>query len=182
MIDTSGKVVFKTSYKSLQDFNYGLAAICTKSDRTGWGFVNLNNELVIPAKYDYVNSFNEDGLAIVEIDDKKGVIDTTGKIVIPLKYETVYCDLTKDGYICGVYKSDQPEPFFKKKQDYFNDKFMPITFPGKVIASANYGSIMKVISEEGLDGFMNREFKIIVTPQYKRAGSFHDNKAWISKN
>ena len=41
---------------------------------------------------------------------------------------------------------------------------------------------MKFIDFEGLDGYMNRNYEIIVSPQYKRAGSFHENKAWTPEN
>jgi hypothetical protein len=41
----------------------------------------------------------------VEREGLNGVIDTTGRIVMPLRYETVYADISKDGFFVGVYPS-----------------------------------------------------------------------------
>ncbi|PPJ62334.1 WG repeat-containing protein [Cuspidothrix issatschenkoi] len=48
----------------------------------------LNSYLVIAPKFDEAGYFHE-GLASVNIDDKWGYIDKTGKIVIPLQFNKV---------------------------------------------------------------------------------------------
>jgi hypothetical protein len=53
-----------------------------------FGFSDVNRKLVIEAKYDFVDIFQE-GLAWVRLNDKHGYIDKTGKEVIPLKYNIV---------------------------------------------------------------------------------------------
>lgn len=55
------------------------------------GFVDEIDEVVIPSEYDYdeVWDFSE-GLAVVELDDRWGFIDTTGTVVIPLQYDEVW--------------------------------------------------------------------------------------------
>ena len=44
--------------------------------------------LVIPARYDYAELFNE-GLTQVKLQDKYGYLNTKGKVIIPLKYDLV---------------------------------------------------------------------------------------------
>ena len=53
------------------------------------GYINQNNEEVLPLIYDSVGSFNE-GLAAVEKDGQYGYIDINGRFVIPLLYDLAY--------------------------------------------------------------------------------------------
>jgi len=57
-----------------------------------WGFSNLKKEIIIPCQYFWVSTF-KDGLADVSKGHKNngphGFIDTTGKIVVPIKYHIV---------------------------------------------------------------------------------------------
>ncbi|MDR1484764.1 MAG: WG repeat-containing protein, partial [Planctomycetaceae bacterium] len=50
------------------------------------GFLCKDGGVVIPAKYDHAYGFTK-GLARVKLGDKYGFIDTTGKEIIPLKYD-----------------------------------------------------------------------------------------------
>jgi hypothetical protein len=50
------------------------------------GFLDKNGEVVIPAKYNFAESFHE-GLASVKLNGKYGFIDKTGKEIIPPKYD-----------------------------------------------------------------------------------------------
>ena len=51
-----------------------------------FGYVNLNNKMVIEPKYELAQSFSM-GLANVMLNDKYGYIDKTGKVVLDFKYE-----------------------------------------------------------------------------------------------
>ena len=53
-----------------------------------YGFINSRNEYVIKAQYTWVNKF-ERGFATVVKNGKLGVIDTTGKTIIPCSYDEV---------------------------------------------------------------------------------------------
>lgn len=52
-----------------------------------WGFSTKDKNMIIPVVYDNAWPF-KNGVAKVEMKGKQGIIDTTGKIVIPLKYES----------------------------------------------------------------------------------------------
>lgn len=61
-----------------------------KNDNGKYGYVgplNMNEKIVIPAKYDYVSMTFSEGLGHVRLNDKWGYIDKTGTEVIPCQYD-----------------------------------------------------------------------------------------------
>jgi hypothetical protein len=55
-----------------------------------WGYRDATTgKIVIPAKYDEAEPFNE-GLAAVRLKDKCGLIDTSGKEITLVKYESIW--------------------------------------------------------------------------------------------
>lgn len=50
-----------------------------------YGFLDCNEDIVIPAQFDYADDFQQD-MALVRIGYKFGWIDMMGKIIIPVKY------------------------------------------------------------------------------------------------
>ncbi len=51
------------------------------------GFIDRTGKIVIPPKFDRIDSSFSEGLAAVSIGEKWGYIDPMGKIVIPLKFD-----------------------------------------------------------------------------------------------
>lgn len=87
-MDKSGNVVIKPAYKTVLAFSEGLAAVMTAEGL--WGYINKKGEMVIKPTYISVGRFS-DGVAVVStgktaFDTNKltGVIDKTGKVIIPL--------------------------------------------------------------------------------------------------
>lgn len=61
-------------------------------DTGKWGFVNKQGKVVIAYRYDYCVEFSDafkNGYAVVRIDAGRGVIDRTGKEIIPCLYEKI---------------------------------------------------------------------------------------------
>ncbi|MDD2496383.1 MAG: WG repeat-containing protein [Clostridia bacterium] len=52
--------------------------------------MDKNNNVVIPAIYDSVTAFDENGYTYVKKDEKAAVLDKKGNIVIPFKYDEIY--------------------------------------------------------------------------------------------
>ena len=85
LIDMAGKLVLQMKYSSLRDeFHEGLIAVM--SENQTWGFVDQDENVVIPYQYEMAGSFSE-GLATVYQDGKVGFIDKTGGVVVPLQYD-----------------------------------------------------------------------------------------------
>ena len=180
LIDTIGKVVFKTDKGNIQGHNFGLVEVITKPNRKGWGWVNFKDEFVIQPTYDYAVNFNEDGYAIVERDGLKGAIDTTGKVVIPLRYETVYCDISKDGFFACVYPSKGAVSMANAAKDYFDKDLNLLSLEDvKYLTAANGGDYLLFSTNTGRIGYMNRAFEIVIPGQYSRAYQFSEGFAWV---
>ncbi len=51
-----------------------------------WGFIDETGRFAIQPAFDYVEPFNDNGLAVVHMDGKKGLIDKNGKLVLEPVY------------------------------------------------------------------------------------------------
>jgi hypothetical protein len=180
LIDTTGATFFKTSKGNIQSYTFGLVSVFSGRNRTDWGWINTKDEVVIPLKYDYAQSFNEDGYAVVELNKLRGVIDTTGKIIIPLQYETVYANPTKDGFIMGVYPAENGTSLMDTKKDYFDSKANLISMNGNYIYHANYQDLYMFKSiENGKIGYLNSKYNEVIPAQFTKGSNFSEGLAWV---
>ena len=180
LIDKTGKTVFKTSKGNIQGNNHGLIQVFTKPIRDGWGWINFKNEFVIKPIYSKAKNFNDDGYAIVEKNKLKGLIDTKGKIIIDIKYKTVYGDYKESGYYLGVYPSDKPKSLYDSKKDYFDANFNLInTSTYKHISTAKGGKLLPFVAKNGKMGLLNRQFQVVVPAKYSRVMTFSEGLAWV---
>ncbi len=181
LIDTTGKVVFKTIHGNIQSVHNHLISVFKGKNRTNWGWVNFKDEVVIPQKYAHATSFNDDGLAVVELNGLKGVINTSGKIVVPLKYKTVYCNLSEDGFIMGVYPSKETLSLMEEKKDYFDAKYNLIDVKSlgiQFVQHAN-GTDYLPFKQNEKWGFLNRNFQVVFRAQFKKVKLFSEGLAFV---
>ncbi len=61
-----------------------------------WGFIDLNCNEVIPAVYESVSRFRENGLTVVYKNEKAGIIDLHGKVIIKTVYKKVIYNYNKN--------------------------------------------------------------------------------------
>ena len=83
-IDSTGSIVIPFTYDDLSYFSPESLVAMRKKNK--WGYINLENKTIIPAKYDFANNYS-DGLAVVRIAKYWGAIDATGNLIIPAKWE-----------------------------------------------------------------------------------------------
>lgn len=78
----------------------GLSAVRIGKVHQGkWGFVDLQNNIIVPIIYDAVEDFSE-GLSAVRIGYKCGFVNNKGTPITELIYD--YLDYGPDGYVLGV--------------------------------------------------------------------------------
>ena len=78
-IDMQGKQIGQVVWKQMHSFSNGLAAVQDTAGR--WGFINKQNELVIPCRYTEVSAFRDDGTCDVKTAQGTWVvIDKTGEV------------------------------------------------------------------------------------------------------
>ena len=97
IIDKYGTILIKPEYDELSNPINGIIYVC-KGDK--FGFYNENMDLVLKPTYNFMGTFNNQGLCWVKDGSKftkgflKGgkmsIIDRNGKLIIPLKFENVF--------------------------------------------------------------------------------------------
>jgi hypothetical protein len=85
-IDSLGREMIPFAFDDIRDFKGGIAPAKFLGS---WGYIDQKGKPVIKFEYDDAESFQEIGLAIVTLNNKRGCIDKTGKTVI----STVFDDL-----------------------------------------------------------------------------------------
>lgn len=94
---------FAALFALLASFNASAKELSPYESHGLWGFVDENNEIVVPAKFDSFNYYSE-GLAPVCMQGKWGFIDEKGELVVPCKYDG-YCYFSEG--LAGVQTGDK---------------------------------------------------------------------------
>ena len=133
-----------------------------------YGFIDVDSNVVIPAKYDAVGCLNE-GLVSVMLNNKMGYIDHQGNIVVPIIYDftnyfcqglAVVCKDSKWGYI-----NNRGEVAIDLIYDNARDFFEPDGFAA--------------VAKNGKEGLIDRKGNIVMPIQYEHAMSTQDGVATI---
>ena len=81
---------------------YSNNKLFTKENEGKWGFVNINNDIVVDYKYESVTEFNEYGFAAIKLNGKWGAINEQGEEVLAPTYELK--EQTSPSFIGKYYK------------------------------------------------------------------------------
>ena len=84
-IDTTGKFVIEPKFQYAGSFRNGMARVETNDKK--WGYIDMTGKY-LQLYNDYVGEF-QNGFATFHKNEKVGVIDTTGKIIIEPKYDRI---------------------------------------------------------------------------------------------
>lgn len=85
LVDKNGIVVLAPDYQF--EFPYWYY---TKVEKDGkWGFFNYNGQMVIYPIYEDAGDFSAEGFMPVKLNGQWGIIDTAGKVIVPLKYDSI---------------------------------------------------------------------------------------------
>lgn len=127
-INKNNQLVIAANYDSAESFSSGLALVEIFNDKkqtTDYAFIDKTGKVRLTPAYSHVRSFSE-GLALVSNGNKYGYIDTTGKLVIPMKFTMAETD--------NEYAEDHR--FNKGKAVIFDKKGKPfcINKQGKTVA------------------------------------------------
>jgi hypothetical protein len=171
LINTKGEIVFTPSLtNNSSTFSDGLALAYTNPDRTGFGYYNRNNEWVIQPIYTSAKSF-ENGLAIVEMNGKFGVINTLGKEVIPIKFDNIFGNCSDQGLFSCVLNN--LTYFYNSQGKYFTNVEV------KQVCGKNGGKLYPFKNMLGKMGFMNADGTVHIDAQYDNVEAFYEGKAWV---
>ncbi len=155
-IDSSGKyIVEPTKYSEGGNFSDGLASVCRLSFMGGktCGYINDKGEEVLPLKYAYANSFSA---GIAKVGER---VDLNNAI-------SMYID--KSGK--EIFRGDKP----------INIRFFGVLFPDIYMESFDKDGYAS-LRQNGLYGIINKDGKVVIEPQYKSIGLFHNGIAKVTK-
>ena len=154
----------KNRYKSDKEFTQ-VAILDKKAGHYKYGYVNSQGKEVIPCIYDFLYSGFDMrvGLAVFDQGDKSGIIDTTGRVIVPAKYHSIWGDFN-DGL--AVVK--------------LNEKYGYIDANGKEIVPPKYSEVVAFLSGVGIVyqnnkcGMVDTQGKLITPLKYKSLRVVHD--------
>lgn len=86
MIDKTGGLVIPCVYSSLGNFSGD--GLCPAEKDGQWGYIDRNNNVVIPFEYDDAYGA-DDGLAAVVKNGKCGLVDYSNQEAVPLEYDDI---------------------------------------------------------------------------------------------
>ena len=96
----TGEVVLP-GYRYNSDLGFGL--LCVADEDYNYGVVDLEGNIVVPfGEYDYVYEFDLNGYARVEKDSLCGLIDLSGKCVVPCEYDEIERLAFAGDYVYGL--------------------------------------------------------------------------------
>lgn len=88
-IDKTNNVTISTGFEDVRPFRRGMAPV-RRARR--WGAVDGVGRVIVPFAYDafatamsdgrYIDGFSDEGLAVVELGGRKGVVDRTGRVLV----------------------------------------------------------------------------------------------------
>ncbi|MEH7255541.1 WG repeat-containing protein [Neobacillus niacini] len=139
-----------------------------------WGYINEKGIFVLPPNYEMARDFQENGLAIVQLNNLTGIINSDGYFIVKPKYDTI--NSFSEGRATVI----------------DNEGFKVIDEIGKVITRKAYSfigdykegrAVVANTNEHGeyLYGYLNRRGNIVIPLSYELASDFKDGIA-IVKN
>lgn len=165
-LDKNGNEIVKPQYRNVKDFRLGLAAV--QCDETGlWGYLNLDNELVIACQYQEASPFNDQGVAVVKSDEKYLIIDRQGGMLHKYDYEAMQPDASwysiKHNGLWGWCNEtgEVATPIaYEECRPFGTADLAPVKIRGKW-------------------GYVNREGKVVIKRQFTEAYPFIDGCAAV---
>ena len=154
-----------------EDINLYPASI-KNSEGILWGYINNKGQLIIEPKYSQALDFQDNGLAIVQLDNLYGIINEFGKYVVEPKYESI-------------------SQFSQGRATVIDSKgFKVIDEKGREITSKAYNyigtykegrAVFGNSSGNGayLYGYLDREGREVIPNKYQTASDFKDEKAVV---
>lgn len=210
--DTTGHKAIDFQYRTVSDFNEGLAVANDDSDSSTvkYGYINKENRFVIPAKFEFAMTFNE-GFAVVKNYDRYGMIDRKGNEVMPCKYIGVSGMI--DGRCFAYDVETELAAMFDNKMKQLTDfKYSEIPYYSEDFYIARMGGHYTYLDKKGRErfglfeelsgffegysmvkqngkyGIINRKGKIILPIEYDNSGwrameyIFSENLAMVEKD
>ncbi|MDF2435752.1 MAG: repeat-containing protein [Bacteroidota bacterium] len=165
-IDMAGNVIIPFEYDHAGSFNLGRAYV---SKNKKWGHINKKNEITTPLIYEQTNDFAPQGYAGVKLNGLSGRVDTTGKVILPIRYVGI------DHYYDGMLKVMRMEGDTKKFG--FADSTGKEVIPCIYDRADRFSEDRAAVAVGDKWGYVDKEGKVVIPIIYISASRFVDGKA-----
>ncbi|HET6226551.1 MAG TPA: WG repeat-containing protein, partial [Bacteroidia bacterium] len=191
-INQKGEKLFEASYPLVNSFEHGLAYVQTQSGKIG--FINKQGNLVIDTAYVFVRSFNE-GFAVarkkvVSNDvlsiDNYGVIDNTGKVIIPFGKYSCINDFKNGSFYVNIIPQG-PTTYGSSKVGFIdkNDKLsFSIENSGEHIIDGDMHDGLAIVTfrSQPFHGFINLKGEVLLkNSNYAYVENFNNNRSFVQE-
>lgn len=147
-------------------------AYTKKGNRKVWGFIDKKGNFKVKGQFSQVEEFDDYGVAKVYQEGKVGLINEDGELILPIMYDSI--SETKEGVITALQDKmysivDTTGKILFTTNDY--------VFLGQ--SSDGYIAAGKVIDDEVKMGYIDKNGKVLVRPEYSLAYDFKNGKALV---
>jgi hypothetical protein len=180
LINTKGKFINKSLYEEISDFRNGVAVVSKKeslaSNKIVYGLINIKGTEIIEPRYDYLTPASDLSICMVGIKEQLpgkeetrirfGVINASGKVVVPVAYQAIReynFKLFAVKHINGTWQ-------------VYSTEGLPV-FAGNYTDIKEFDERLAIIRQDGKWGILHRNGEMLVKPLYKNiiqkgAGSY----------
>ncbi len=166
LIDSSNRTVVRIDFEEFENFERGRGAIRDMEHK--WGFTDLAGH-IIATRYDEVYDFQEEGIAIVTLSDKHGLIDSNGLCLLPNEYSKI--ESLNDWGIGKIIK-DGKEGLINKNGLLFPAKFDEVD----LMDSSNI-----IVKMNGKYGVISKRGAEVLKPEFEKIVHMSDYCVWALK-
>ncbi|MHC5054768.1 MAG: WG repeat-containing protein [Planctomycetota bacterium] len=183
-VDRTGRIAIEPRFSAAADFSEGLAYVSTDDD-TGHslssGYIDRTGRYVIKqetarAAYFCSGSFSE-GLASVQVGQKWGLIDKTGRIAVEPRFDGAY-----------EFSEGLARVYLRGKRQYgYIDKTGRYVIEPRFAEAGDFHEglarvrLEKTVPYYGMDdrwGYIDRTGKLVIEARYNGLGDFSNGLAW----
>jgi len=133
-----------------------------------WGYIDQIGQIQIYPQFTEADGFQDNGLAIVWVDQQAGIIDKTGKFVIPPIYEWIQ-----------PFSEGLAVALLEGKGNLVVDETGQVVTAKHYPYISNYKEGRAYFHDETHYGYLDEKGREVIPPRYEYANDFHDGKAIV---
>lgn|GEM_PF-6506390 len=144
-----------------------------QSSQGTYGYVDKNQKIIIPAKFQTAKPFNAKGAARVSANGKYGFINKKGAYLIKPQFDEIDDAGFHEGLV-GVRVG--------KNWGFINEKGKVVVKPKYALTSFYTEGLAAVYLHNGKGGFIDKKGKMVIPAIYSDVVGFHNGRAIVYKN
>lgn len=168
VINTIGKEIISLEYEGIARLDYGLISVSKKisDEKTLLGLFDSTGKRLLETNYKNISQFDH-GVAIIEKgDNQKGLINRSGRIILPVKFASIYFGMIS------------PVILVKESDDTEHEKAFYIDSTGKKLSALIFDQALPMengtakVRSNGKFGYVDEKIGIKIPIIYDEIGYF----------